>query len=161
MRLSWVVIGLVAVLLPASPGRGETVVIGEANGREVVTVRVGEASASKQGLPIFPGISGGNAGARAISMTKVVVPAGGRARPHVHRGYETAIYIVSGDVETFYGPGLRKSVVNRAGDFLFIPADVPHMPVNLSQTDEAVAIVARSDPNEQESVVPYDPASGQ
>ena len=33
----------------------------------------------------------------------------------------------------------------------------PHQPFNLSQTDWAEAIVARTDPNEQESVVPYEP----
>jgi len=45
-------------------------------------------------------------------------------------------------------------VINEAGDFLYIPADLPHKPINLSDTDEAVAIVARTDPNEQESVEP-------
>ena len=54
---------------------------------------------------------------------------------------------------TWYGEGLRESVVTRAGDFLYIPAGVPHLPVNLSQTEPCVAIVARTDPNEQESVV--------
>ena len=43
------------------------------------------------------------------------------------------------------------------GDFIFIPADLPHQAVNLSDTDAAYAIVARNDPNEQESVVLYDP----
>jgi len=38
------------------------------------------------------------------------------------------------EVETRYGEGLKKSVVNEAGDFIFIPPDVPHQPVNLSAT---------------------------
>jgi uncharacterized RmlC-like cupin family protein len=42
---------------------------------------------------------------------------------------------------------------------MFIPADLPHQPVNLSATEPAHAIVARNDPDEQESVEPYDPAS--
>ena len=67
--------------------------------------------------------------------------------------------LLEGRVETRYGPGLRKSVIHEAGDFIFIPADVPHQPVNLSATEAARALVARNDPNEQESVVPYDPAS--
>ncbi len=41
----------------------------------------------------------------------------------------------------------------RGGDFLYIAANVPHLPYNLSATEPAVAIVARTDPNEQESVV--------
>jgi len=61
-------------------------------------------------------------------------------------------------VETRYGPGLSQSVINEAGDFIFIPADLPHQPVNLSSTEPAQALVARNDPNEQEHVVEYDPA---
>jgi uncharacterized RmlC-like cupin family protein len=65
--------------------------------------------------------------------------------------------LIQGHVETRYGPGLRKSTTNQSGDFIFIPANVPHQPVNLSETEAAIAIVARNDPNEQESVVHYDP----
>ena len=36
---------------------------------------------------------------------------------------------------------------------MYIPANVPHLPYNLSKTEPAVAVVARTDPNEQESVV--------
>ena len=67
--------------------------------------------------------------------------------------------VLQGQVETRYGPGLRESVVCRAGDFLFIAPDVPHQPINLSDSEPAMAIVARNDPNEQESVELYDPAS--
>ncbi len=91
-------------------------------------------------------------------MNLVVIPAGGAAEPHLHRGFETAIYILEGEVETRYGAGLAKSVVNRPGDFLFIPADLPHQPINRSAITTARAVVARNDVNEQESVVPYDPA---
>ena len=35
-------------------------IIGERNGKEVVTVRVTEAIQSKQALPVFPGISANN-----------------------------------------------------------------------------------------------------
>jgi uncharacterized RmlC-like cupin family protein len=55
-------------------------------------------------------------------------------------------------VKTLYGEGLTKSVINEAGDFIYIPPDLPHKPINLSTTEAAEAIVARSDPNEQESV---------
>jgi hypothetical protein len=79
-----------------------------------------------------------NSGARGLSLNRVVIPAGGR-------------------VEIFYGTSLEKSMVQQAGvqqagDFLFIPADLPPMPVNLSDSEIAVALVARNDPNEQEQV---------
>ena len=91
-------------------------------------------------------------------MKLVVIPPGGKAEPHKHVGYETAIYIVSGEVETHYGPGLRQSVVTGAGDFLFIPAGVAHQPVNNGAT-EARAVVARNEPDEEEHVRGYESTS--
>lgn len=126
---------------------------------EIVTVRPTATVMTRQQLPNYVGISSATAGAKHLSMNIVVIPPGGAAQPHVHRGYETAIYLLRGRVETRYGPGLRHSVIHEAGDFIFIPADVPHQPVNLSATEPAHALVARNDPNEQESVVAYDPAA--
>ena len=127
----------------------------EISQKDIVSVRAGESTIVKQGIPLFHGISGSTAGAEAISMHKVTIPPGGRAKPHVHKGYETAVYLLKGRVKTLYGEGLKKSVVNEAGDFIYIPADVPHQPINLSDIETAEAVVARTDPNEQESVHDY------
>ncbi len=67
--------------------------------------------------------------------------------------------MLKGQVDTRYGAGLRQSVVASEGDFIFIGPGVPHQPVNMSATEPAYAIIARNDPNEQESVVAYDPDS--
>ena len=119
---------------------------------EIITVRPSATTGTKQGLPVFQGISGQNAGAKGISMNKVIIPPGGAAKAHMHKGYESVIYLLKGRVQTLYGEGLKKSVINEAGDFLYIPADLPHKPINLSTTEAAEAIVARTDPDEQESV---------
>lgn len=119
---------------------------------DIVVVRPAAETMSRQQLPYFVGVSEATAGARGISMNLVVIPPGGAAEPHLHKGFESAIYLISGRVETRYGPGLGKSFINEAGDFIFIPPDVPHQPVNLSATEPARAIVARNDPNEQEHV---------
>lgn len=125
---------------------------------EPVTVRPDHEVATRQRLPYFLGISAATAGSRGLSMHLVVIPPGGVGAAHIHRGFETAIYLLEGRVETRYGPGLRRSVVNEPGDFLFIPPDLPHQAFNLSSSEPARAIVARNDAAEQESVVPYDPA---
>ena len=119
---------------------------------EIIVIRPDASVGSKQGLPVFEGISGQNAGAQGISMNRVVIPQGGAARAHLHKGYESVIYLIKGRVKTLYGEGLRRSVINEGGDFIYIPAGVPHKPINLSDTLAAEAIVARTDPNEQESV---------
>ncbi|MBD1866102.1 cupin domain-containing protein [Oculatella sp. FACHB-28] len=125
----------------------------------IVTVRPDVETLTRQRLPYFVGISKSTAGAKGVSMNLVIIPAGGTAEPHFHRDYETAIYLIKGRVETRYGEGLKQSVINEAGDFIFIPPGVPHQPYNLSDTEPAHALVARNDPNEQENVVLYDPTS--
>ena len=39
------------------------------------------------------------------------------------------------------------------GDFLYIPAGMPHLPYNPSDSESCTALIARTDPNEQESVL--------
>lgn len=112
---------------------------------------------TRQRLPYFVGIAGSTVGSTGLSMHIVVIPPGARAEPHAHRGYETGIYVLEGRVETRYGSNLECSVVSEAGDFLFIPPDVPHEAINLSDRLPARAIVARNDPAEQDNVVPYRP----
>ncbi|MGW7006412.1 cupin domain-containing protein [Streptomyces sp. NPDC054933] len=46
---------------------------------------------------------------------------------------------------------MAERTVLHAGDYIHIPADTPHMPVN-SGTEDMVCVVARTDPDEQEGV---------
>ncbi len=133
--------------------------MGDRAGSDVVAIRAGVGIDAKQQIPYFVGVSEATAGARGLSMQLVIIPPGGAAVPHVHQGYETAIYVLSGRVETTYGPGLRNSVVSGPGEFLYIAPDVPHQARNLSATEPAIGIVARNDPNEQERVALYDPSA--
>ena len=146
-----------ATALPEPSDGDHRTIIGEKDGEDIVTVRIDEAKVLKQALPVFEGISGDTAGAKHLTLYRVVIPPGVEAEAHYHDGYETAIYLMQGTVETRYGEGLKKSVVNKAGEFVFIPPNVPHQPRNIG-TETAIGIVARNDPNEQESVVLYDAA---
>lgn len=123
----------------------------------VTAIRPDHATLTRQNLPYFVGVSGETVGARGLSMHLVVIPPGARSEPHSHQGYETAIYVLQGRVETRYGAGLTHSVISEAGDFLFIPPDTPHEAINLSATEPARAIASRNDPAEQDRVVPYAP----
>jgi uncharacterized RmlC-like cupin family protein len=115
-------------------------------------VRLGESYDGAQGLTYFAGIAAETVGSHAICMHLVRIPPGGRANAHLHEAHETAIYVLSGEVEMVFGEGLREHLVVRAGEFLYIPANMPHQPYNATDT-EAVAVLARTDPHEQESVV--------
>ncbi len=116
-------------------------------------VRAGEPFIGKQGFSYAPAISAETVGASAIHMQLLTIPPGARAKAHKHQSHETALHVLSGEVGMWYGERLESHMVNRAGDFVYIPANVPHLPYNLSKTEPAVAVVARTDPNEQESVV--------
>ncbi len=120
---------------------------------KIITVRPQGTHISKQQLPNFEGISAATAGSQHLCMHLVIIPPGGRAVAHYHDGFETTIYIIQGKAETRYGKDLEHSTINEAGDFLFIPPNLPHQPINLSDTEQVIAVVARNDPNEQESVV--------
>lgn len=121
----------------------------------VQAVVPGEPVETLQRLPYFLGISRRTVGAEGLSMHLVVIPPGARAEPHVHLGYETGIYVLEGTVRTRWGERLEHEVVSRAGEFLFIPAGVPHDATNLSATEPARAVVARNDAAEQDRVEPY------
>lgn len=124
---------------------------------KLVRVRPDETFTSKRNLNYFPGLSESTAGTQNLSMMLVRIPPGGKAEPHYHEGFEAGIYILEGKVDNLYGEGLKESVVTEKGDFLFIPPGVPHQPVNLSDTEPALAIVSRNIASEQEPVVLYDP----
>ena len=107
----------------------------------------------KQGLTYFSGIATETVGSREICMHLVTIPPGARGTAHLHRDHETALYVLSGGAETWCGEGLQERLVVRNGEFLYIPAGLPHVPINTSQTEPCIAVLARTDPSEQESVV--------
>ena len=116
-------------------------------------LRAGAPFVGKQGPTYAPAISAETARASAIHMQLLTMPPGARAKAHKHEAHETAIYVTSGEAGMWYGERLEHHMVTRAGDFVYIPANMPHLPYNRSQTEPATAIVARTDPNEQESIV--------
>ncbi len=107
----------------------------------------------RQGLTYFDGVSAETVGSAGLCLHRLVVPPGGRAKAHRHAHHESAIYVLDGEVRVWWGDALEHSVVVRGGDFVYIPPGVAHVPVNLSDSEPATALVARTDPNEQESVV--------
>ena len=116
-------------------------------------LRAGEPFVGKQGFTYAPAISAETVGAKGIHMQMLTMPPGARAHAHKHESHETAIYLLSGEAGMWYGERLEHHMVHRLGEFVYIPADTPHLPYNRSKTEPAVAIVTRTDPNEQESVV--------
>ena len=117
-------------------------------------VRAGESYRGKQGPNYTPGVSAESVGSRAIWLGSVTLPArGGRTKAHLHEDHETALYLLSGGpVELWTGEQLEHREDAHPGNYVYIPAGVPHVAVNRTET-AAEFVAARTDPNEQESVV--------
>jgi uncharacterized RmlC-like cupin family protein len=108
----------------------------------------------KQGFQNYgSGISAESAGAKGLCMHLLTMSPGERAKAHLHENHETAIYVIQGEGAMWYGPNLTEHLIVKAGELLYIPAGMPHLPYNPSKTQPCVAVIARTDPNEQESVV--------
>src|SRR5204862_4452216 len=94
-------------------------------GRDGISVIRGHGNVRDwNGIHYKLGMSGKNVGARALSMNVATIPPGGVARAHVHVGFEVMLYILAGNVRHEYGDGLRQTVENQAGDFIFIEPGV-------------------------------------
>jgi len=119
---------------------------------ECVHIKSGTAFKGKQGLTYFAGIAAETTGATGICMHVLEMQPGTRAKAHYHAKHETAIFMLEGHAEMLYGGGLEHKMKVGPGDFIFIPPGVPHLPYNPGAA-VAKAVVARTDPNEQESVV--------
>ncbi|HVL23020.1 MAG TPA: cupin domain-containing protein [Thermomicrobiales bacterium] len=116
-------------------------------------IRTAETYVGKQGPTYAGGVSAESAGSQAIWMGVITLAPGSRTKAHYHAEHETALYLLSGEVDVWFGDELQEHDIMRAGDYMYIPAGVSHVAANRSQTDPAVVVGARTDPNEQESVV--------
>ena len=122
----------------------------------ISVIRGGGNTRGWNGIHYKTGLSGKNVNATALSMNVATIPPGGVAAAHIHVGFEVMLYILKGRVRHEYGDGCRQAIENEAGDFIFIEPGVPHEVFNLSETDEVVAVVARSSASEWDEIVPYD-----
>src|SRR4051812_5545068 len=109
-------------------------------------IRGGKPFEGKQGMSYFSGICAENSGSQSICMHLLEMPPGTRAKAHYHSDHETTIYVLEGSAEMLYGDQLQHTMRAEAGDFVYIPAGVPHLPYNPGAL-MARAVLARTDPN--------------
>ena len=108
---------------------------------------------SPQGSLYTPAISAETVGTQSLFFGIVTIPAGERTKAHVHELHESAFYVLSGDdIELWSGDALQHRALARTGDYLYIPANVPHVAVNRGPKD-AVFVGARTEATAQESLV--------
>ncbi len=120
---------------------------------DCVVVKAGESIVSADGVSRAPGISSATAASGGLCMQISRLPGGAVGKAHLHEEHESSLYILEGSTAMLYGEQLEHRLEAHPGDFVYIPAGMPHKPWNLSETDPIVMVVARTDANEQESLV--------
>lgn len=120
-------------------------------------IRGGGSERGWNGIRYKLGMSSRNTNAKELSMNVARVPPGAIAYAHIHVDFEVMLYILQGKVRHAFGPGLKQIIDNQAGDFIFIEPGIPHEVYNLSDTEEVIAVVARSRADEWDNIIPYDP----
>jgi len=122
----------------------------------ISVIRGSDTCRGWNGIRYKVGMSAKNVGSSKLSMNVATIPPGGVARAHIHVDFEVMLYILEGRVRHEYGHGLKEVVENRAGDFIYIEPGVPHEVFNMSDSEQVVAVVARSDSSEWENIINYD-----
>lgn len=116
-------------------------------------VRSGAQHRAEQGSDYQPGVSAETVGSKSIWLGMISLPPGKRTRAHVHEHHETALYMLSGDeIELWTGDQLQYRDIVRAGDYIFIPANMLHVAVNRS-AQPAIFMGSRNEATANESVV--------
>ena len=115
-------------------------------------IQSGAGYVGQQGFTYLTGLTGATAGSQALCMTVLTLPDGARAKTHLHRDIETAAYVIEGEVEMYFGPRLESHLRARSGEYVYIPADMPHLVMNRSGAP-ARALVAHSAADDQAGIV--------
>jgi uncharacterized RmlC-like cupin family protein len=118
----------------------------------VTTIRSNTPIITRQQVQIYPGITKASADSTQLSMNRIILPAGMKGLRHMHKDTETVIYIIEGNSRTLIGERGEIAVDNKAGDFIFIPANVWHQPMNVSQ-ERVIAIEVRADADDRQNVI--------
>jgi uncharacterized RmlC-like cupin family protein len=100
------------------------------------------------------GISKETIEAHGIAMAIFELAPGAIDTPvHIH-DHETAAYVLSGRIGLFHGAELETYEEAGPGDFIYVAENAPHLVLNVSQTDTARVVVARTDPRIAGSAIP-------
>jgi len=76
-------------------------------------IHSGEKYTGNQAFTYFAGISAENCGTQGICMHLLTIPPGGRAKAHLYENHETAIYVITGEAEMWYGEKLEEHIACR------------------------------------------------
>ena len=118
-------------------------------GKEVKVVhgtQPASTTTQTRGMERRPGIDSNTAGASQIWLGQVTCAPNTMGPPHHHGEAETAAYVVKGHVRVYFGEDFKEYVEAGPGDFIFVPAHLPHIEGN-PYDEPAEAILSRGPDN--------------
>ena len=107
-----------------------------------------EVDVASGAMTRLAGVSEALTGSTGIHLSIATVPPGRCSTAHYHVNCESAIYVVSGGGVFLHGEELEIEDEIAPGDFIYVPPDSNHQPVNTSNDADLVLIVARNAPVE-------------
>lgn len=119
-------------------------------GRDIAVIPFEEQSddtAQTEGLPRQTGIDSNTADAESIWLGWVTGEPGMDSGPHHHGEAETAAYCISGRAQVFYGENYDDKIELSAGDFCYIPPNMPHVERNPSDSEPVEFVTTRTPGN--------------
>ncbi len=118
--------------------------------REIKITRPGqlEVEVASGAMTRLAGVSEATTGSEGIHLAIATVPPGRCSTAHYHVNCESAIYVMSGEGLFLSGEDLEIEERIGPGDFIYVPPEANHQPVNTSETDPLILIVARNAPVE-------------
>ena len=93
------------------------------------------------------GVSESLVGSTGIHLAVATIPPGCASSPHYHVNCESAIFVAKGRGHFLTGKNLEKSLPISVGDFIYVPANAVHQPVN-DGFEPMELIVSRNTPVE-------------
>jgi uncharacterized RmlC-like cupin family protein len=107
-----------------------------------------DKTAQTPGMYRRAAIDAESVGSEKLWFGRVTCPPGLNSGPHHHGEAETAGHMLSGErIRIYFGENYQEFVDIEPGDYLFVPAYVPHIEVNMSDTEAAEFVTARSPAN--------------
>lgn len=102
------------------------------------------------GMERLAAVSGDTVGSKHLWAGVVTMAPGLQSGAHHHGDTESVIYVISGRIRFRFGERLEEKAEAGPGDFIFVPPQVIHQEINLSETEGIDSIVIRSS---QENIV--------
>jgi uncharacterized RmlC-like cupin family protein len=117
---------------------------GHSGVRIVRSCQLNSDTAQTPGMHRQAAISRASAGAEKIWAGTVEIQPGARTGPHHHGPLESVIYVLNGRARMRWGDRLEFAAEACPGDFIYVPAHVPHQEINASEDEPLSCVVVRS-----------------